>query len=260
MDQQEERLRVLIVEDDVDLLEFISSGLEDQFEVHCARDGKEGLDRALEWIPDLVVTDIMMPKMNGLELCAELKTNPCTSHIPVIMLTAKTSVESQLEGLETGADDYITKPFLMVLLEARIKNLLQTRRMLREQFSRQLGSPVNELPLHNQADRELWEKISAALAANYADPDFCPDALARLVHMSSRTLQRKIKALTDRSPVSLILHFRLEKGAELLLQDDLNITDIAFDVGFSDSNHFYRQFKSEYGKSPSRFRREALGE
>ena len=250
---------VLVVEDDAEYRWMISARLGEAFEVLEAADGREGVEKALKHIPDLVVTDLMMPGMSGIELCRELKANVQTSHIPVIMLTAKNSVESQIEGLETGADDYITKPFTMELLKARIRNLLKSRHMLRERFGGEfIHAGILESSLKSSVDRALWERILSLLKENYPNPDFSPEEMAEALHISKRTLQRKIKALTDRSPVGLILQYRLKLAAQLLKQPSLKITDVAFDVGFSDSNHFSRQFKKEFGKTPSEFRAEAV--
>ncbi len=218
-------------------------------------------------MPDLIVTDLMMPVMDGIELCRELKTGVETSHIPVVMLTAKASLGHQVEGFETGADDYITKPFHMVLLQTRIHNLLESRRLLRERFSRQLTQTVKvayltvpepkvsaQLVSENKVDLEFWDKICRIVEENCTDPEFNAEALASKVFMSSRSLVRKTKALADRTPVQLIGEFRLKKAGQLLRESTMNVTDIAFEVGFSDSSYFGRQFKKEYGMTPTQYR------
>lgn len=259
---------ILVVEDDADYRWLIVSGLKDEYQVLEADNGKEGLEKALEHIPDLVITDLMMPIMDGVELCRQLKTRMETSHIPVVMLTAKTSVESQIEGLEVGADDYVTKPFNMLLLRTRVQNLLETRRLLRERFTLQqiqsaqavqepdaLKSDALDAPVpHSRMDGVFWDQICKALEGNYADAGFDIESLSSELNMSQRTLQRKIKGLTNRTPVQLIGDCRLKKAVALLHDSTGHVTDIAFKVGFGDLSYFYRLFKKEYGMNPSQYR------
>ena len=244
---------LLVVEDDVDLLSFIVSELEDDYQVIFATNGREGLRQAREYIPDLVVTDLMMPDLGGMELCTELKANQETSHIPLIMLTAKTSLGSQLEGLETGADDYITKPFHMALLEARIHNLLESRRMLRERFSQAFMLPDYAVS-DNAMDQAFFGKLFTVLEASVSDPEFDATRFARKLNMSLSSLHRKVKALTGETPARLIWNMRLKKAAALLTSSPRRITEIAFEVGYSNSNHFGRQFKQRYGMTPREYR------
>ncbi len=254
---------ILVVEDEADYRLLISSDLQEDFQVVEARNGKEGLAIALETIPDLVVTDVMMPVMDGIELCQQLKAKEETAHIPVVMLTAKTAVESQMAGFETGVDDYITKPFNMQLLRARISNLLRTRRLLRASYQRQLTQPDDEgaaasmldvSELQSQSDREFWERLCNILREEHTNPEFTIDGLASGLNMSQRSMQRKIKALIDLTPVQLIAEYRLKKVEALLKDAQIHVTDIAFEVGFGDLSHFYRIFKKKHGMSPSQYR------
>ena len=244
---------VLLVEDDLDLLSFITSGLIANYQVIKAADGQDGLAAALEHCPDLVVTDLMMPGMDGLSLCRELKTNPATSHIPVIMLTAKKTVESQLEGLETGADDYITKPFSMVLLEARINNLLKTRRLLREKLAKTLYASDPSLAEYPM-ERKFLEKAVKVVEEHYSDPAFKTEELAAALNIGLRSLQRKLKSVADQTPAKLINGIRMRHAARLLVGTALSVTEIAFEVGCEDSSNFTKIFKQEYGLTPSRYR------
>ena len=232
-----------------------------------AANGREGLATAMETIPDLIVTDLMMPVMGGVELCRSLKTAVETAHIPVIMLMVKTSVESQIEGLETGADDYVTKPFNMLLLKTRMHNLLETRRLLRERFSQQFiqseetleqaVSDMLETPeLRTHLDREFWDALCRILKENHTDFDFNIDAMAAELNMSQRSLRRKVRALMELPPVQLIAQYRLKKAEMLLKDPDVHVTDIAFMVGFGDLSHFYRLFKKKHGINPSQYRNE----
>ena len=264
-DHSEDIPVILLVEDEADYRLLIASDLEEDYQVVEAANGKEGLAKALETIPDLVVTDLMMPVMDGIELCRSLKAVVETAHIPVVMLTAKTAVESQVEGLQTGADDYVTKPFNMLLLRARISNLLETRRLLRRHFAHEFAhstaeDPISEMleipELRSGLDRAFWENLCRILKAHYADPDFNTDSLASELNMSQRSMQRKIKALVDLTPVQLIVEYRLKKAEALLKDPEMHVTDIAFDVGFGDLSHFYRVFKKKHGMPPSQYRDE----
>ncbi|VGO15727.1 Sensor histidine kinase TmoS [Pontiella desulfatans] len=266
-DHSEDVPVILLVEDEADYRLLIASDLEEDYQLVEAANGKEGLEKALETIPDLVVTDLMMPVMDGIELCRRLKAGVETAHIPVVMLTAKTAVESQVEGLQTGADDYVTKPFNMLLLRTRISNLLETRRLLRRHVAREFawsteddpGSNTLDMPeLHSDLDRAFWENLTRKLKANYADPGFNPDSLASELNMSPRSLQRKIKALVDLTPVQLIAEYRLKKAETFLKDPEVHVTDVAFEVGFGDLSHFYRIFKKKHGMNPSGYRGEKV--
>jgi len=259
---------ILVAEDDEDSRWLIVSELEGSYRVIEADNGKKALSMTLEQIPDLVVTDIMMPVMDGVELCRRVKEHPFTAHIPVVMLTAKSSVESQIEGFETGADAYITKPFSMELLKAQIQNLLVMRRQLRQRFSAQLSATESRAsrqspadagvpgqPLfQNAMDQEFWTEILDVLNRRSAEVDFSIDSLADELGMSQRSLQRKIKAVSDRTPVQLIAEYRLKQAVRLLVDTSRAITDVAYESGFGDLSHFYRLFKKRFGRNPSQYR------
>jgi len=247
---------VLVVEDDVEFLSFIISELEESYRIISAVQGREGLRLAREHVPDLVVTDLMMPIMGGAELCQKLKSDPETSHIPVIMLTAKASVESQIEGLETGADDYITKPLIIELLLIRMKNLLETRKLLRERFNLDFRGPGRP-SIESSPDQDFLKKVFDVLEDHASDHEFTAEIFAHRMNISLRTLHRKLKALTDETPSKLIWNVRLKKAAALLRSSDLRITEIAYEVGFMESGHFSRQFKQFFGSSPSEYRAES---
>lgn len=262
-DPSEDIPLILLVEDEADYRLLVASDLEEDYQVVEAANGKEGLEKALETIPDLVVTDLMMPVMDGIELCRRLKGGEETAHIPVVMLTAKTAVESQVEGWQTGADDYVTKPFNMRLLQARIKNLLETRRLLRRHFAHEFvhstaENPISdmlEIPeLRSRLDRAFWENLCCILKTHCTDPGFNTDLLASELNMSQRSMQRKIKACVDLTPVQLIAEYRLKKAETFLKDPQMHVTDIAFEVGFGDLSHFYRIFKKKHDMTPSQFR------
>jgi CheY-like chemotaxis protein/AraC-like DNA-binding protein/two-component sensor histidine kinase len=247
--------QILIVEDDEDIRNFIVEGLEPFYSVETAENGAIGLQKAKEFVPDLVVTDVMMPEMDGTAMCRELKTRLETSHIPVVMLTAKAALESQVEGLKTGADDYVIKPFHMELLQVRIANLLESRRLLREKFCREYSVLTPKIP-ENTPESKFLEKALSVLEEHYSDWEFNRDGFAAGLHMTVRTLHRKLKAVADRTPADFISEFRMIRGAELLKGSSGSITDIAFLVGYDNSSNFARMFKRFYKLSPSEYRKE----
>jgi CheY-like chemotaxis protein len=245
---------VLVVEDDAELLEFIASGLEENgFNVQRASDGQEGFEKALDHLPDLVLTDIMMPVMDGIALCNELKSNMMTSHIPVIMLTAKNTVESQIEGLETGADDYVTKPFHMTLLEARIRNILNTRDVFRKKFQQEFLHIKRAVPEH-QDERGFLEQAYQVVEQRCSNPDFRPEDFAEALKLGMRYLQRKLKSVADSTPMKFITEVRMAEAAKLLAGSEMTITEIAYEVGCEDSSNFAKLFKQHFDIAPSEYR------
>ena len=253
-DEEFEKPTLLVVEDDSDMQRLIDLELMEEYQVITAGNGRVGLEKALESIPDLVITDLMMPIMDGIELCRELKINIQTSHIPVIMLTAKDSVESQIEGLETGADDYVTKPFHMGLLKVRIHNLLESRRVLRERLGLEFSTMPGQALPDSIMERDFLGQAFRVVEEHMADAGFNPDHFAEKMYMSVSTLHRKMKALTDRTPMKMINEARLRKAAKLLEETSFNITEIAYEVGIEGSTQFGRLFKSQYGVTPSQYR------
>lgn len=247
-----DRPMVLVVEDDVDILSFIAMELVEDYRVLKAVDGQEGLELALQHIPDLVVTDLMMPVMGGLELCRRLKADPATSHIPVVMLTARTSEENQLEGLKTGADDYVVKPFNILLLQARIANLLESHRLLREQFAQGFEAGVQST--YAGSGGAFIDQATRVVGEHYSEWDFKSEEFAAALGMSLRTLQRKLKAVAGFSTGGFIAEYRMKHAAELLVKSSKTVTEIAFDVGYDESSSFSRVFKKHFGISPSEYR------
>jgi len=243
---------LLIVEDNVDVRNYIRSYLEKSYQCHEATDGQDGLNKVRELIPDLVISDIMMPKMNGLEFCRHMKTDERTSHIPVLMLTAKADIESKVKGLETGADAYLTKPFEAKELRIRIKNLIDQRQVLRERFQREFSLIPADLDISSM-DRHFLERAVGIISDHLDDTDFKVDNLAQNIFMSRQQLNRKLRALTGRTAVEFIRLIRLKRAAMLLGNNHATITEIAYKVGFSNPSHFSRSFHQEYGKTPSAF-------
>lgn len=242
---------VLVVDDHPDIRSHIHQYLK-EFRVLEASDGVEGLEISIENIPDLIITDLMMPNMDGVEFCKKLKTDERTSHIPVIMLTAKASVENRIEGLETGADDYITKPFNMKELFTRINNLIDQRRILRERFSREVTLQPKEIAI-TSADERFLNRIIEIIENKMGDDDFDVAALQKEIGLSHMQMFRKLKALTDQAPGDFIRTIRLKRSANLLEQKFGNVAEVAYEVGFNNLSYFARCFKEMFGQSPSEY-------
>ena len=244
---------VLLVEDNPDMRAYIRDLLLPDYRVLEAVDGKEGLKRAKDAGPDLIISDVMMPGMDGFEFCEKIKTSEQTSHIPVILLTARASGESKLEGLETGADDYLTKPFDAAELRVRVRNLIEQRRRLRERFRRELiirPSEVTATPM----DEAFLTKVIAAVEAHIDDPAFETDDLAREAGVSRRHLNRKLRGLAGQSVREFIRSMRLKRAALLLQQKSGTVTEIAYAVGFQSIAHFAKVFREEFGVAPSAYK------
>ena len=244
-----EKPTVLVVEDNADVRMYIHDQLAEDYHVLKAENGKIGLAAAIEHIPDLIISDVMMPEMDGIELGKKLKTNEKTSHIPIIMLTAKAEREDKIEGLETGADDYLTKPFDAEELLVRIQNLIAQRKRLREKFRGEGTLGTKDIAV-TSVDERFLKNVMQTIEENMDDEDFSVEDLAKAVAMSRSQLHRKIKALTDISPSVFIRTMRLQRGRQLLEQNAGNATEVAFMVGFNSSTYFAKCFKEQFGMSP----------
>jgi len=243
---------LLIVEDNVDVRNYIRGYLEKSFRISEAVDGKDGLDKSLKYMPDLIVSDVMMPKMDGFELCKKLKTDERTSHIPVILLTAKASGQDKIEGLEIGADDYLMKPFDAEELKARIKNLIEQRRKLRERFHREIGIKPKDIATTSM-DQQFLQKVINIVEKHISDPDLSIEDFSKEVGMSRIHLNRKLKALTDKTTSDFISTLRLKRAAILLQQKSTTVSEVAFDVGFNNLSYFARKFREQFGILPSEY-------
>ena len=252
---KKKKYQVLIVEDNNDMRHFIKEQLQSQYAIIEAFNGKEGLKKANKSIPDLIVTDLMMPQMDGITLCKALKTGLTTSHIPVIMLTAKAGIENKLEGLEIGADDYLTKPFHARELVIRVNNLIAERKKLRQLFSKKASIDPTKITV-TSLDEQFLKKTLELLENQYADSQFGVPQMQTALGMSKTQLHRKIKALTDYPPGELLRNFRLKRAAQLLAQKGENVSQIAYAVGFNSVSYFTKCFKGLYGNSPSQFNKE----
>ena len=243
---------VLIIDDDPELISFIKDDFENTFRVYEAMDGKTGYQKAIEFIPDLIISDVMMPEMDGTELCRKLKNDERTSHIPVILLTARSSDEHKIKGLETGADSYLTKPFSLSVLLAQVNNLLEIRKNLKEKFSKDFF--INDSKLaSNNIDEKFISKAGEIIKKHLRDSDFNADILSKEIGMSRMQLYRKFRALTDQTVHEFIRGIRLQAAAQLLLKKKVTITEVAFEVGFKDLTYFARCFRQQYGVSPSQY-------
>jgi signal transduction histidine kinase/DNA-binding response OmpR family regulator len=241
---------VLIVEDNDDLRHFIYETIEKDFQVIEAANGKEGYEKALAEIPDIIISDVMMPVMDGFKLTEKLKKSEYTSHIPVILLTAKAGQQHRVEGLETGADDYLTKPFDAKELLVRIQNLVQQRKLLRKKFAGQVMLKPAEIAV-NSADKNFLTNVMQALEKNMGEDNFGVEELAVAVNMSRSQLHRKLIALTNQAPGEVIRNTRLLRAKELLQKKFATPSEVAFKVGFSSHTYFSKCFKEEFGISPS---------
>lgn len=248
----EERKVVLVVEDNPDVRLYIRRSLEPGYKVIEAPDGKQGIAAARKHNPDIVISDIMMPGTDGIELCRVLKNDVATSHIPIILLTARTLEENVLQGLESGADDYVTKPFNTKLLLARVRNLVDLRSQLQEKYRREMRLQPAEIPV-SSVEREFMKDLQKVMEANLSDPEFTINRLADLLYLSRATLNRKIRALTGESANRYIQVYRLKRGAQLLKGNFGNVTQVAFEVGFSSTPYFAKCFKEIFHQSPQSY-------
>lgn len=240
---------ILVAEDNPDLRTFIRETLQG-YRVLESSDGHTALERALQDPPDLVISDVMMPGLDGLALCKRLKTDERTSHVPVILLTSRAGVESRVEGLETGADDYIAKPFSTLELLARLRNLLNQRKTLRERFRREVTLQPKDVGI-TSADERFLQRVLLITEEHLGDGEFTVELFAEAAGMSKTHLNRKLRALIDQSANEFLKTFRLKRAAQLLAGRHGNISEIAYEVGFNNPSYFAESFKELFGCSPS---------
>ncbi|MBN1482281.1 response regulator [candidate division KSB1 bacterium] len=241
---------IRIVEDNADLRAYVREFLSDDYNIKEAGNGHEGLNKALAKSPDLIISDVMMPGVDGFELCRRLKTDERTSHIPVILLTARASEKSKLSGLEIGADDYIIKPFNAEEVRVRAKNLVQQRRLLREKFSKKIDVQPSDVTVTSIDERFLKRAINI-VEQHMDDPDLNTEKLSRLVGLSRMHFNRKLQALTGQTIALFIRTIRLKRAARLLEEHRGNVAQVAYEVGFSNPSYFSECFQKQFGKRPS---------
>jgi len=244
--------RILLVEDNEEVRTFIKQALQQTYTIFEQENGATGLECALDLIPDLIISDVMMPVMDGLELCRKLKTDERTSHIPIVLLTARSAYVHQVNGFENGADAYMMKPFNLKILELNIQNLLNARETIKQKFAQVITLEPKNMVI-NTTEQNFLNKIIQVIEDHIADPDFDVPTLASEIGMSQPVLYKKIRALTDLSVNDFIKSLRIKRAAQLLKQGGGNITEIAYAVGFSDRKYFSSEFKKHFGKTPSEF-------
>lgn len=245
---------ILIAEDNDEVRSFIADTLRPNYDIIEFANGSHALRSMESSIPDLIISDIMMPGADGLALCALVKSTENTNHIPVILLTARTSIGNQVQGLATGADAYISKPFNPKILELTVKNLLMAQEIMREKFSQQLILQPSRISLtSNSPEEKFISKLMAIIESKMDDPEFDVDALVIEIGMSRSVLYKKVQALTNYSVADLIKEMRLKKAAELLKQRSMSVADVAFSVGFNDRKYFSKEFRKQFEMSPSEF-------
>ncbi len=241
---------LLIIEDNEDVVTYIQSLLDKQYTIYVAQNGQAGIEEAIRLVPDIIISDVMMPIKNGYEVCEALKKEERTDHIPIILLTAKSSQKDKIEGLKYGADAFLTKPFYKEELLLRIEQLVAIRQKLQQRYAVDITTPTIDQPVENI----FLTKILKSIEVHLDDATFSVPELAATLAMSKSQLYRKLKALTGETPSYYIRITRLKKGKELLQTTQMNISEIAYEVGFTDPNYFSRSFQQQFGKSPSDFR------
>jgi len=245
---------ILLVEDNDDMRTLIRERFGKQFLIKEAKNGLEGLAMALEIVPDLIITDLVMPRMSGIELCTFLKSDERTNHIPVIMLTGKSAVEERIKGLETGADDYLIKPFNINELQVRVNNLIDQRKKLKERYERDLKIPRNEFSRVISKDEKFLDRAAKAVERNIANSHFSVEDFQKEMGMSRMQLHRKLKALSEKSTSEFIRLIRMKRAAEMILNGQGTISEIAYEVGFNDPSYFTKCFRNEFGIPPSEYK------
>lgn len=243
---------ILIVEDNIDTITYLNDQLKHDFIIELAHDGKQGYEKAIALLPKAIISDIMMPNINGLQLCQMLKSDDRTCHIPILLLTAKADSSDQKEGIEYGADEYITKPFDIDLLRLKIHNIINTREKLKR-FYWQKGTLTPSDVTIDSADEKLLQKVMKTIEEKLSDPAFSVDELSRIVGLSRTHLYRKTTEITQQTPIELIRNTRLQVAGQLLKQNKFYISEIMYMTGFQEISYFRKIFKEFYGASPSEF-------
>lgn len=246
---------VLLIEDNADVRQFVRQTLAPHYRVMEAENGLRGVELATEHVPDLIVSDVMMPEMDGFQVCSQLKQDQRTSHIPVVLLTAKSGLDSRIEGLETGADDYLAKPFHSAELLVRLRNLLLNRKRLQEKYQAHATGATGQAVLPPREDAFL-KKLRLTIEAHLGEEEFSVEDLSREMSLDRTQIHRKLKALTNLSTSLFIRQIRLQKALTLVRETDLNISEIAYEVGFSTPAYFTSCFTEQFGKTPSEMRKD----
>lgn len=268
--------RLLIVEDNDDLRAFLSSILKSDYDVTQATNGREGLEKAKAELPDFILTDVMMPEMDGLTMVHHIKADKNISHIPIVILSAKASMDDRIEGLKAGVNDYITKPFSATYLKQRMQNIISNQRMLQQTYLEQMGqaAPIAATPADPDADdmhtirlaptnivdsdKEMMERLLAYIDQNISNPDLKIEDLASAVFLGRTVFYNKIRTLVGMSPVELLRHIRIQRAEDMVAKSNEPFSQIAYAVGFSDSRYFGKCFKKQTGLTPSEYREQHI--
>lgn len=243
---------MLIVEDHQEVRTFIKLALQSKYRILEAENGKTGMEIAFSQVPDIVLSDIRMPLQNGIQLCNTLKTDERTSHIPIILLTASVGEEDELKGLTSGADDFVTKPFKIKVLEQRIANLVAIRRSLRNRYSQELVLKPKDISI-SPGDEMFLDKMQHILDEHLSNPEFNSEVFSKKAKMSRMQLHRKLLAYTGLSTSAFIRSQRLKQALQILKTSDLTINEVAYTVGFNTPTYFMKCFKETFDKTPSEY-------
>lgn len=243
---------LLFVDDNSDIRCFIKEGFQNDFRIIEAENGERALEVARASLPDIIVSDIMMPKMDGIELCEALKTDPLTSHIPIVLLTAKSTDEDRLAGLRTGADAYVAKPFKLDILRAQLLNIYFLRERLKQRFRQEVLLQPEEITV-TSADEEFLKRAVSIIEDHMSESEFNVEALVREMYLSRSKLYLKLKALTGQSSSEFIRTIRLKRAVQLLEKSDYTIKEIMFMTGFNTASYFSKCFKNQFGVVPSEY-------
>ncbi|MBT8292857.1 MAG: response regulator, partial [Eudoraea sp.] len=246
---------VLLVEDQDEVRQFLASAWKTKYQIFEAENGKTGIKKAVEIVPDLVISDIRMPLATGIELCNVLKADERTSHIPIILLTGNAGEEEELKGLQSGADDFVTKPFKLPLFERRVQNLIESRRALRSRYSQEIILKAKEIAI-TPTDEVFLNKVQKVLDEQLSDATFNAKMFASAVGMSRMQLHRKLTAITGLSTTEFIRSQRLKQAAQILKTSDATINEVAYTVGFNTPSYFIKCFRKIYKKTPAEFLQE----
>jgi len=251
-DEKENNPILLIVDDNADIRTYVSSLFESTYTILKAKNGQEGIDLAIERIPDIIISDIMMPVKTGIDLCNMLKVDERTSHIPIILLTAKAGEEHEIKGIKTGADDYVTKPFNEELLKTRVEKLIENRKKLQLRYSQEVILRPKDITI-TSVDEQFLERLQKVLDNKLLESSFSIENFSKAVGMSRMQLHRKLKALTGLSASEFIRSQRLKLAAQLLKKSEINVSQVGYSVGFNDHAYFSKCFKEMYHCTPSEY-------
>ena len=247
-------LKVLLVDDDDSMLDYLSNSLKNSYKTITARNGKEGLKLAVSQIPDIIITDVVMPEMDGIQFVKALKGNSLVSHIPVIMLSGKNKLQDRMMGIDTGADSYLPKPFYMSELKSLMSNLINNRLIVKGKFSGQQEQAKQVEQVQFESSDELFMKrVMAIVNKNISNSEFNISQMVDEVGMSRTQLHRKLKELTGFSASRFMQNIRMQQAMKLLKEKRVNVSQIAYSVGFSSQTHFSTTFKQYYGVSPTEY-------